>query len=920
MSRDPQTFKVAFAVTEAGPEVAVGDYFTALELGSALRKLLRWDVVWLPEPQWYEVGDANAVIAMTDHYDPSRLGARAAGLIKICWMRNWFDRWAGRPHFGMWDIRLCSSQRAADFILDNHGFACPVLHIAANPARFRPRPEEKLYDYVFTGSYWKAPRDIEHLDPAAIGLRFALYGKNWENHPRFKAYYKGFAPYHAMARVYNQSRMLVDDANSVTKAWASVNSRVFDALASGILVVTNGAAGSAEVFDNLLPVYDSPDTLRDILRRYLDDENLYRQTLEPLRERVLARHTYEIRARELAQILYGHLRTAATRPRETPARPAARVAAKTAVIFAAVGRSERAAACLAATLEHTPADCRVLVVGDAETVAGLAAILEKQPGRTTVVPAPPGQNHAQACNRGAAAADAVFLVFLADDVEPQPGWLELLLAAAEAAEAGAAGGQSHFPDGCVAHAGIAVAQRSGVAPLLAVRPFLGESPAVALPARTAAVQAVASEFMLVRAEDFRDAGGFDPDLGMDGQGADLCFKLASLGRTVIYEPASLAIRHAVPPARQPALAVDAGDARLQARWAGLVAPDILDDHDAVGPGPALSRPRPDTPTPAPEPGYGEALAHWWKRRRARSLPPRPARPGGVRVAVRVSPASPRRPDREDTAIGRELADALARLGHAALVEIGQPTGTQADIAVHIRGACRLYPRPGPVNVLWIVSHPELVTRAELDDFDLALCAGKPLLRQLAATTDTPCHHLPLAASAACLAVARPHEKRLDLLYVGDYGHEPPFGGNGIVRDALEAGCASLRVVGRGWAGKLPDGVLLQEDGPPEVLARLAAMARINLNGHGPAMARAGLVNRRAYDLAALGCFQISNPVPGLEALGVTTYPHPEGLSQAIAAYLSDEEARNRAAALSRERCEGETFEARARTILELAGW
>jgi hypothetical protein len=55
MSRDPQTFKVAFAVTEAGPNVAAGDYFTALELGSALRKALRGEVAWLPQAQWYDV-------------------------------------------------------------------------------------------------------------------------------------------------------------------------------------------------------------------------------------------------------------------------------------------------------------------------------------------------------------------------------------------------------------------------------------------------------------------------------------------------------------------------------------------------------------------------------------------------------------------------------------------------------------------------------------------------------------------------------------------------------------------------------------------------------------------------------------------------------------------------------------------------
>lgn len=69
MSTNHRSFKVAFAVTEVGPEVSAGDYFTAMELGSSLRKLLRWEVIWLPKEDWYNVGDANVLITMTDHYD-----------------------------------------------------------------------------------------------------------------------------------------------------------------------------------------------------------------------------------------------------------------------------------------------------------------------------------------------------------------------------------------------------------------------------------------------------------------------------------------------------------------------------------------------------------------------------------------------------------------------------------------------------------------------------------------------------------------------------------------------------------------------------------------------------------------------------------------------------------------------------------
>ena len=137
-------------------------------------------------------------------------------------------------------------------------------------------------------------------------------------------------------------------------------------------------------------------------------------------------------------------------------------------------------------------------------------------------------------------------------------------------------------------------------------------------------------------------------------------------------------------------------------------------------------------------------------------------------------------------------------------------------------------------------------------------------------------------------------------------------------DALEAGCEGLRVVGRGWAGRLPEGTLLEEADPEDAFFRLAPLARIHLNGHGPALARDGFINRRAYDLAALGLCQIGNAVPGLEALGAVCCVDAEDLGRTARRLLADEAARQARAAWGRRRVAGETFDARARAMAELA--
>jgi spore maturation protein CgeB len=120
----------------------------------------------------------------------------------------------------------------------------------------------------------------------------------------------GFLPYADMPKVYVSTQIVVDDANHVTKEWGSVNSRVFDALAAGALVITNGEAGAEEVFDGELPVYRSSGELHALLAHYLGDKAESRALVDRLRLRVLSHHTYRHRARTFKRILITRARRA----------------------------------------------------------------------------------------------------------------------------------------------------------------------------------------------------------------------------------------------------------------------------------------------------------------------------------------------------------------------------------------------------------------------------------------------------------------------------------------------------------------------------------------------------------------------------------------------------------------------------------
>lgn len=299
--------RVGFAVTEAGPNARAGDYFTAKELSEAMETELGAETAMLPASgDWYDVRGLDVLIAMVDRYDARRVHERQPGSLLIAWARNWFDRWGEREGFSSFDMCFVSSDLAARFMMEKHHRRADVLRLATHPTRFAEgRYDARVAaDVCFTGSHWGAHREIEdNLRPTEIEGTVAIWGAGWAEHRKLGRWARGFLPYDRIADVYASSKIVIDDANHVTKPWASTNSRVFDALAAGALVVTNGVLGAREVFGEDLPTYEGPRDLTRILNEALRDEEARRARVATLRQRVLSAHTYRHRAQQIGELV-----------------------------------------------------------------------------------------------------------------------------------------------------------------------------------------------------------------------------------------------------------------------------------------------------------------------------------------------------------------------------------------------------------------------------------------------------------------------------------------------------------------------------------------------------------------------------------------------------------------------------------------
>jgi GT2 family glycosyltransferase len=165
----------------------------------------------------------------------------------------------------------------------------------------------------------------------------------------------------------------------------------------------------------------------------------------------------------------------------------------------------------------------------------------------TVTSSAVNRGFAGGCNRGASLATGEYVVLLNDDTEVEPGWLDALVAAADAhPEAGAVGSLILGTDGTVESAG-SVVWSDGTA--THISEALVPDPAVLYAARR--VDFCTGASLLVRRDTWDLLGGLDETyFPAYVEDLDLCFRIAALGQEIRFEPGSR-VRHRSGASRSP---------------------------------------------------------------------------------------------------------------------------------------------------------------------------------------------------------------------------------------------------------------------------------------------------------------------------------------------------------------------------------
>lgn len=525
-----------------------------------------------------------------------------------------------------------------------------------------------------------------------------------------------------------------------------------------------------------------------------------------------------------------------------------RTVADVSIVIPVYNKCEFTAACLSSLrrLRSSGTDFEVIVVDNASS-DGTAEYLAGMRGEIAIWRNEQNLGFAKACNQGAVLAQGSVIVFLNNDTEVHPGCLNALVDELRChPETGIVGGRLLYPDGTIQHAGVAIGRDQ--IPFHIHRQLAADHPLV-MERRTYPI--VTAACAAVRREEFYRIGMFDEAFVNGHEDIDLCFRYREKGQEVVYRPDC-----------------------------------VVTHHESVSEGRMASRP--------------QNLARTFKKWRYQLIQddfryafPESSRgivDNPLRFAIKIGTPDRTLANWGDIYYAECLAKALSRAGHSCqihyLCEWGRDD-LDIDVVIHLKGLSEYKPKPYNINIMWMLNHPTLHRKEELERYDAILVASLPHAFTLKKELNVPVFPFLQATDPEHFRPCPEINKKFDLVFVGNNTGTERLAMRQIIADLLPTPYR-LAVWGQGWEGKLPPGVLQGDFIPWQDLPKAYASGHIVLNDHQPEMKAFGFVNNRTFDAVACGATVVSDYVAAMEqVLPVSAYSNRDGLQTVVDTLLTN---------------------------------
>jgi len=205
------------------------------------------------------------------------------------------------------DLVVVASPRFAAHLRERVTTPVEVLLQATDAERFFPRPPMAAHQHPVT--VVAKSRDVLRgavVDAIEAGLEPAVYGGGWRGRVDRRLVVASHVANEALPIVYSSAGVVLNDHWEAMRTWGFVSNRIFDVLACGTPVISDDLPELRELFDGAVLTYRSSTELRELVAAVLADREASRAVAATGRAAVLARHTFDHRARELLDLAVRH--------------------------------------------------------------------------------------------------------------------------------------------------------------------------------------------------------------------------------------------------------------------------------------------------------------------------------------------------------------------------------------------------------------------------------------------------------------------------------------------------------------------------------------------------------------------------------------------------------------------------------------
>lgn len=200
------------------------------------------------------------------------------------------------------DVLAVASQSYVEELKQN-GIKAIYVPQFTNPEKFYPAPDEALQtDILFVGSNWHDRTSLRYA--LEEGFEVDVYGYNWGGIVPDYLYKAPYIKNEELNRYYASAKIVLNDHRPDMKEKGFVNNRIYDATASGALVISDYMKEIEEVYGDSIPMYKTREELKEKLAYYLSHEEERLEKAKKAREITLRYFTNKTAAKKILEEVF----------------------------------------------------------------------------------------------------------------------------------------------------------------------------------------------------------------------------------------------------------------------------------------------------------------------------------------------------------------------------------------------------------------------------------------------------------------------------------------------------------------------------------------------------------------------------------------------------------------------------------------